>query len=60
MSQCPTVLLNFSTSLSALAAWRDDALGAIPPVGYFDPLGLSNGKDDATMNLYREVRVKVK
>mmetsp|Transcript_30323 Transcript_30323/g.60226 ORF Transcript_30323/g.60226 Transcript_30323/m.60226 type:complete len:200 (+) Transcript_30323:251-850(+) len=54
----PTTSPVRTTSLSALAAWRDDALGAIPPVGYFDPLGLSNGKDDATMNLYREAELK--
>ncbi|GMH54065.1 hypothetical protein TrLO_g12796 [Triparma laevis f. longispina] len=47
-----------STPLSALAAWRDDALGAIAPMGYFDPLGLSRNKDDATMKLYREAELK--
>ena len=38
--------------------WRDTAIGAIPPVGYWDPLGLSKNKDDATMNLYREMELK--
>ena len=33
-------------------------IGAIPPVGYFDPIGLSRNKNDATMKLYREAELK--
>ncbi|GMH82293.1 hypothetical protein TrVE_jg11836 [Triparma verrucosa] len=54
----PTSRLTSSAPLSAASAWRDDALGAIAPMGYFDPLGLSRNKDDATMKLYREAELK--
>lgn len=47
-----------STS-SALNAWKDETVvGITPPVGFFDPLGLSNGKTDEVMNLYREAELK--
>lgn len=29
--------------------------GELAPVGFFDPLGLSNGKDEDTIKMYREV-----
>lgn len=42
-----------------LNAWKDDTVvGITPPVGFFDPLGLSKGKDDATMQHYRESELK--
>jgi len=45
-----------STSLSA---WKDDTVvGILPPVGFFDPLGFSKNKDEATMNYYRESELK--
>jgi len=43
----------------SLNAWRDDvAVGITPPVGFFDPLGLSVGKSDEVMNIYREAELK--
>jgi hypothetical protein len=45
-----------STSLNA---WREDTVvGITPPVGFFDPLGLSKGQSDATMKYYREAELK--
>ena len=45
-----------STSLSA---WKDETVvGITAPMGYFDPLGLSKNKDDATMQHYREAELK--
>merc|ERR1712125_7342 len=42
-----------------LNAWiQDQVVGVTPPMGYFDPLGLSYGKDDATMMFYREAELK--
>jgi hypothetical protein len=47
-----------STSTTQLSAWVNDQVGIIPPAGFFDPLGLSKGKDDATMKYYREAELK--
>ena len=48
-----------SRSTVAVNAWKDDmVVGITPPVGFFDPLGFSRGKDDATMALYREAELK--
>ncbi|KAL7436240.1 hypothetical protein ACHAXH_004997 [Discostella pseudostelligera] len=47
-----------STSSTQLNAWVHDQVGIIPPAGFFDPLGLSKGKDDATMKYYREAELK--
>ena len=33
-------------------------MGITPPVGFFDPLGLSAGKSEATMKYYRESELK--
>lgn len=33
-------------------------VGDIAPTGFFDPLGLSNGKDEATLKMYREAELK--
>jgi hypothetical protein len=33
-------------------------VGITPPAGFFDPLGLSKGKDDITMRYYREAELK--
>lgn len=42
-----------------LSAWKDDVVvGITPPVGYFDPLGLSLGKSDEVMKIYREAELK--
>merc|ERR1719329_1211815 len=44
---------------SSLAAWKDETVvGITAPVGFFDPLGLSVGKSDDVMNLYREAELK--
>ncbi len=32
--------------------------GDLAPVGYFDPAGLANGKDAATLKMYREAEIK--
>ena len=46
-------------STTSLAAWKDETVvGITAPMGFFDPLGFSKGKDDATMNLYREAELK--
>jgi Chlorophyll A-B binding protein len=46
-------------SNTILSAWKDEVvIGITPPVGFFDPLGLSVGKSDATMNYYREAELK--
>lgn len=46
-------------SSTALNGWKDDmVVGITAPVGFFDPLGLSKGKDDATMKFYREAELK--
>jgi len=42
-----------------LAAWKDETvIGITAPMGFFDPIGLSSGKDDKTMNMYREAELK--
>jgi len=47
------------TITSRVAAWKDDvAVGVTAPMGYFDPLGLSQGKSDEMMNMYREAELK--
>jgi len=47
-----------STSTS-LNAWKDETVvGITAPVGFFDPLGLSNGKSDEIMTMYREAELK--
>eukprot|EP00568_Trieres_chinensis_P005235 CAMPEP_0183304122 /NCGR_PEP_ID=MMETSP0160_2-20130417/9316_1 /TAXON_ID=2839 ORGANISM="Odontella Sinensis, Strain Grunow 1884" /NCGR_SAMPLE_ID=MMETSP0160_2 /ASSEMBLY_ACC=CAM_ASM_000250 /LENGTH=199 /DNA_ID=CAMNT_0025467121 /DNA_START=50 /DNA_END=649 /DNA_ORIENTATION=- len=44
---------------TSLNAWKDDVVvGITAPVGFFDPLGLSKGKSDETMALYREAELK--
>jgi|Transcript_12945 hypothetical protein len=46
-------------STSSVQAWKDDTVvGITPPVGFFDPLGLSSGQSDSTMQLYREAELK--
>mmetsp|Transcript_32417 Transcript_32417/g.74475 ORF Transcript_32417/g.74475 Transcript_32417/m.74475 type:complete len:195 (-) Transcript_32417:215-799(-) len=47
------------TTTTSLQGWKDEMIvGVTPPVGFFDPVGLSRGKDDKTMNLYREAELK--
>lgn len=46
-------------SSSTLSAWADDTIvGITAPVGFFDPIGFSKGKNDVTMNYYREAELK--
>merc|ERR1711935_174500 len=48
-----------SQTQTSLAAWKDEnVIGVTAPMGYFDPLGLSANKDDATMSAYREAELK--
>jgi hypothetical protein len=44
-------------STSSLAAYEDE-IGALAPLGFFDPLGLLNGADDARFNRLRYVEIK--
>jgi len=43
---------------SALKMSFENEIGVLPPVGFWDPLGLSTGKDQATFNKYREAELK--
>jgi len=44
---------------SVKMSWKEETVvGITPPVGFFDPLGLSVGKSDEIMNLYREAELK--
>ena len=45
-------------SSSALKMSYEDQVGAIPPVGFFDPLGLSTSIDEATFADYRAAELK--
>ena len=48
-----------SNGASSMAAWKDDnAIGIVPPAGFFDPFGFSNNKSDEVMNYYREAELK--
>lgn len=52
----PAKTTHTSTQLSS---WVENTVvGVTPPCGYFDPLGLSVGKDDVTMQYYREAELK--
>merc|ERR1711971_290401 len=42
---------------SALSASLDGLPGALPPAGFFDPLGLAEKATDATLARYREAEV---
>ena len=43
----------------ALSMSAESLPGAIPPFGYFDPLGLSKGKSDFELKKWREAEIKV-
>ena len=46
-------------SKTSLSAWADETVvGITAPVGFFDPLGLSKGKSDEVMAMYREAELK--
>lgn len=47
------------TSVTQVSAWKDEMVtGITPPVGFWDPLGFSNGKSDEVMVYYRESELK--
>jgi len=43
---------------SALKMSFENEAGALPPTGFWDPLGLSTGKDQATFDNYRAAELK--
>ena len=47
------------TASTQVSAWKDDTVtGITAPVGFWDPLGLSEGKSDEVMVFYREAELK--
>lgn len=53
----PAATVGKTTSLSM--SWKDENfIGITAPAGFFDPMGLSEGKTDEVMNLYREAELK--
>jgi len=51
--------VSLTPTTTSLESWKDDTVvGITAPVGYFDPLGLSMGKSDEVMSLYREAELK--
>jgi light-harvesting complex I chlorophyll a/b binding protein 1 len=56
-----TASFRLSTTSRATAKVRMSAenfYGSLPPVGFFDPLGLSTGKSDAEVKKFRESELK--
>eukprot|EP01036_Dinobryon_divergens_P027437 gene27437-36212_t len=51
-------LANKAASLAKVRMSYDNEVGVLPPTGFFDPLGLSNGIDAATFKNYREAELK--
>lgn len=47
-----------STGLGSLKMSAESMVGSLPPVGFFDPLGLSAGKSDGELKKYREAELK--
>jgi hypothetical protein len=41
-----------------LSMSAENLIGALPPVGYFDPLGISNGKTPDEIKKFREAEIK--
>eukprot|EP00957_Ditylum_brightwellii_P072158 5484478-Ditylum_brightwellii.AAC.1 len=50
----PSSVKTSSTSLNAAAK---DLVGALPPVGFFDPLGFTDKADENTLKRYREAEL---
>ena len=46
------------TASSKVSMSARDMVGSLPPVGFFDPLGLSNGVDPLDLRKYREAELK--
>jgi len=49
--------VNVKSSSTALNAYADDLPGALPPVGFFDPLGFAEKADENTLKRYREAEL---
>ena len=47
-----------SSIRSSLRMSAEDMVGQLPPVGFFDPLGLSNGRTDGELKKFREAELK--
>ena len=45
-------------SRSKLSMSAKDFVGSLPPVGFFDPFGISNGKTDGEIKKFREAELK--
>ena len=71
MSRTIVIAMSFAATVSAFAPARmasakssimmsnpTGLVGALAPTGFFDPLGLSTGKDAATLKKYREAELK--
>jgi len=46
------------TASNRLAMSAEELVGSLPPVGYFDPLGLANGKSAGEIKKFREAELK--
>mmetsp|Transcript_14778 Transcript_14778/g.33529 ORF Transcript_14778/g.33529 Transcript_14778/m.33529 type:complete len:194 (+) Transcript_14778:49-630(+) len=49
---------NKAGSSALMASPYENEIGALPPIGFWDPAGLSRGKDEATFARYRAVELK--
>ena len=45
------------SSSTAINSFKDEMAGALPPVGFFDPLGFADKADDMTLRRYREAEL---
>lgn len=54
----PSSRTNVPARASSLLMSAENLPGALPPVGFFDPLGLSNGKTDGEIKKIREAELK--
>jgi len=48
---------SMKTSSTALKVAAEDLAGALPPVGFFDPLGFAEKADENTLKRYREAEL---
>lgn len=53
----PTSNFNNKASVSLKAAAIDELVGALKPVGFWDPLGFAAKADDNTLRRYREAEL---
>ena len=54
----PVVSTALKKSPRSLSMTAEDFIGAMPPTGFFDPLGLSAGRSDEEIKLWRESELK--